>query len=52
MRLQHREYVGMIVCPGTAFTSLVYNINPGNSTLFPYLSSIARLFEYYCMHGW
>jgi len=46
----HREYLGDIT--GTAaFTNRNYPINPGSSTTFPWLSTIARNYEQYRFHG-
>jgi hypothetical protein len=49
--IRHREYVGPVVSPGTGFTNTAYDINPGNSTLFPWLSSIARSYQQYKILG-
>lgn len=55
--VSHREYIGdLITGPldgsgGSAFTLLEYNINPGTTTLFPWLSEMATLFQFYEMNG-
>jgi len=49
--IRHREYVGPIVSPGTGFTNTAYDINPGNATLFPWLSTIARSYQQYKILG-
>jgi len=45
--IRHREYVGIVESPGTAFTNISYDINPGNSALFPWLSCVARSYQQY-----
>ncbi len=46
----HREYLGDI--QGTAaFNNVAYPLNPGISTTFPWLSSIAENFQEYRFHG-
>jgi hypothetical protein len=46
----HREYLGDIT--GTAgFSNNVYPLNPGVSTTFPWLSSIAENYQQYRIHG-
>jgi hypothetical protein len=55
----HREYVGDITSgpfaagstTSTAFDMQVYHLNPGNSSLFPWLSGQAQGFQEYEMHG-
>jgi hypothetical protein len=52
----HREYIGDLVTGplvggSSEFTLLEYNINPGTSTLFPWLSEMAGLFQFYEMNG-
>jgi hypothetical protein len=42
----HREYITDISST-TGFTNQAFPINPGNSTLFPWLSTIAKNFEQY-----
>lgn len=49
--IRHREYVGPVVSPGTGFNNTSYDINPGNSTLFPWLSTIARSYQQYRILG-
>jgi hypothetical protein len=46
----HREYIGDIL--GTAaFTNRSYPLNPGMSTTFPWLSTIAQNYQEYKFHG-
>ena len=52
-----REFIQDIIAPAngalaqTAFTTVVQaQINPGLTTLFPWLSQIAQYFEEYCFH--
>lgn len=49
--IRHREYVGPVVSPGTAFTNITYDINPGNANLFPWLAAVARSYQQYRMRG-
>lgn len=46
----HREFVQDIV-GSTSFVNTSYAINPGNSTLFPWISAIAQNYEQYVFHG-
>jgi len=49
-RIIHREYIGEVVAgAGTpsAFSAATYPVNPGQSGVFPWLSSIAQRFESY-----
>lgn len=46
----HREYLGDIV--GTAaFNNVAYALNPGISTTFPWLSTVATSYQEYKFHG-
>lgn len=46
VRIRHREYIGEI--PGSvAFANVQYNVNPGLSATFPWLSVVAANFESY-----
>jgi hypothetical protein len=46
----HREYLGDI--SGTSnFTVLQYPLNPGNTTTFPWLSTVAQNYQEYRFHG-
>lgn len=47
---RHREYIGEVTS-STAFTTSVYPVNPGLSTTFPYLSTIASCFQEYRFRG-
>jgi hypothetical protein len=46
----HREYLGDITGT-TAFTNAAYPLNPGMSTTFPWLSTIADNYQEYKFHG-
>lgn len=48
--LRHREYIGEITA-AAAFTNIAYEINPGISTTFPWLSGVANNFEQYAFTG-
>lgn len=52
-RITHREFVQDIVVPvaPTTFTNNTFVINPGNSTLFPWLASIASCYQQYEIMG-
>lgn len=47
--IEHREYIGDLISSATPgqFTLRKYTFNPGNSALFPWLSSIANNYEQY-----
>jgi len=47
---RHREYIGDVFST-TAFTTTNYNVNPGLSATFPYLSNIAQNFQEYKFRG-
>jgi hypothetical protein len=50
--VSHREYVGQIALPNTtAFDATHYTINPGNASLFPWLSNLAINFQEYRFRG-
>lgn len=49
--IKHREFVGPIKSPGTAFTNTTYDINPGNKKLFPWLSGVAKSYQQYKILG-
>lgn len=51
--IKHREYVGDVIVPVTpaVFTNSTYALNPGNGSLFPWLSSIATNFQQYKLKG-
>jgi hypothetical protein len=49
-RVCHREYIADIA-GSIAFSDVVYPLNPGISTTFPWLSQIAAQFEEYQMNG-
>ncbi len=46
----HREYLGDIT-GAAAFTNRVYDLNPGVSETFPWLSSVATSYQQYRFHG-
>jgi hypothetical protein len=50
VRIAHREFLGDIES-GTTFVSTEFALNPGLSTSFPWLSSIAQNFQQYEFHG-
>ena len=48
----HREYVGTVTLPTTTgFSAESYVINPGNASLFPWLSALAANFQEYRFDG-
>lgn len=57
--INHREYIGDLISGDfisgegspTSFTLVKYSLNPGNSSLFPFLSSIASNFQEYEIRG-
>jgi len=51
IRIRHREYVTDISGSTLFTTQQQWFLNPGNSTCFPWLSTIADSFESYRMHG-
>lgn len=53
MMVCHREYIRDIVSNGTGSTFSLesFNINPAQSNLFPWLSTIAASYEEYIVHG-
>jgi len=53
IRISHREYVMDILAPedGEMFNPMVFTVNPGDPSVFPYLSGMAQLFEQYKFHG-
>ncbi len=50
VRVRHREFL-CDVTSSTAFSAIEYTINPGNSTTFPWLSSVASAYEQYSFKG-
>jgi hypothetical protein len=52
IRVKHREFIQdlHIKTPGT-FQNLSFGVNPGSSSIFPYLSQIAANYEQYRFHG-
>lgn len=52
VRITHKEYVGNVYCSTDgSIINQPYYINPGNQTLFPWLSLIAAQFDAYKFHG-
>lgn len=53
IRVREREYIGDVVSASTINTFNVnsYSLNPTNSSTFPWLSSIANLYEQWEPHG-
>jgi len=47
MKIKHSEYIGDLIANSSAFNSQSYGINPGNSGMFPWLSSVAIQFQNY-----
>lgn len=52
-RVRHREFVTDVVVGATpsAFVNTSYVIQPSNSALFPWLSSLAQNYQQYRVHG-
>lgn len=46
-RVTYREYIGDVYAPGAAFNVTKFEINPGNSSTFPWVSPIALQYEQY-----
>jgi len=53
VRVTHREFVKDITVPAApaTFTNTEYLINPGNATLFPWLSRLSKQYSQYKIHG-
>jgi hypothetical protein len=52
VRIRHREYIGEVnFGVANAFSTQEFSVNPGLSATFPWLSQIARLYEFYKFHG-
>ena len=56
--INHKEYLGdlysdgfVVGTSGTSFNLQSYNLNPGNSKMFPFLSTIAKNFQEYEIRG-
>lgn len=56
--IRHREYIGDLVTgsldaggTSTLYTTQEFPINPGNSSLFPWLANIAENFQFYELNG-
>lgn len=52
-RVRHREYIMDIVVPATpsAFTNTSFQVNPGTSSSFPWLASLANNYQQYRFNG-
>lgn len=50
VRIQHKEYL-FAVNSSTSFAVQGFNINPGLSGLFPWLSAVAKQYQEYKIHG-
>jgi len=51
INFKHREYIGDITMNGASFNTVVFNINPGLATTFPFLASVASNFQEYRFKG-
>jgi hypothetical protein len=51
VRVKHREYIEDVFAGAVGFSIQGYPVNPGLSSVFQYLSSIAQNFEEYVFHG-
>lgn len=53
IRVRHREFVKECTVPNnpTAFDNDSWLINPGNKSLFPWLSQMSRQYQQYKIHG-
>lgn len=51
VRIKHREFLGDVTSPGSAFSGTRYRINPGATETFPWLASFAAKFQLYKLHG-
>jgi len=47
----HREYLGDILSQTSAFVSQRFPVNPGLSSTFPYLATMANMFQQYRIRG-
>jgi hypothetical protein len=52
-RITHREFVMNIVAPDnpTAYNNQTFVLNPSNTTLFPWLSTVAKNYQQYRING-
>lgn len=51
IRVTHTEFVGTVVSTSTAFNGAAYSVQPGLTTLFPWLAPIANRYESYKMRS-
>ncbi len=49
--IRHREYITPVLSSMSFSIQSQYDINPGNSTLFPWLSTVAAAFQEYKIRG-
>lgn len=52
-RIKHREYIADITVPAspTLFNNTLYQVNPGNIALFPWLAPLANSYQQYRFKG-
>jgi hypothetical protein len=52
-RIKHREFISDVLVPANPanFNSTAYQVNPGNSTLFPWLASLGNSYQQYRFRG-
>jgi hypothetical protein len=52
-RIKHKEFIRDIIAPDnpTEFNNTSFDINPGNSQLFPWLASVARAYQQFEING-
>jgi len=48
---RHRQYIGDVACNGPTFTTKTFAVNPGLSSSFPFLASMAGSFQEYSFKG-
>lgn len=51
IHVTHTEFVGTVLSTGTAFNGAAYSVQPGLTTLFPWLAPIANRYESYKMRS-
>ena len=51
VKIKHREFIGNVYSNGNTFTNTTYTVNPGNSTLFPWLHAVATSYQQWKMDG-
>ena len=51
-RIVHKEYIGDLYCgPNGEFKLQSFKVNPGTSTIFPWLSGLAQNYQQYRING-